>query len=233
MPIDVFSAVTISGAVMEYKRRWSRSPRSSSMLSHTHTNEACANSASTGCISPPLAVTESLNLDRRNLATNGGRQERSANAMEKIIRSRASVGWLVGLVAVSTLTLFPSVATAESSDDASGSSAVAGTGDHETSGLIDLATFEGPLTVEVDGQLVEINVKYGQAEQTVEALRSGEEPTALSARSGSEAAPMAICVEEWKNAVAGPGTWWTSANGCSIWGSPGFQKGYEFLIPRA
>lgn len=97
----------------------------------------------------------------------------------------------------------------------------------EVSGPIDLDTFEGPLTVELDGQLVEINVEYGQAEETVAALRAGEASAVQSARSGSVVAPLAVCVETWKNAVAGPGTYWTSANGCSIWGSVGFKKGYD------
>lgn len=97
----------------------------------------------------------------------------------------------------------------------------------EVSGPIDLDTFEGPLTIEVDGQLVEIDVEYGQAEETVAAIRAGDLPATQSARSGAVVAPMAICVDTWKNAVAGPGTYWTSANGCSIWGSNGFKKGYE------
>jgi hypothetical protein len=122
-------------------------------------------------------------------------------------RSRYGRVGIAALVSVGVLVSAASAAVAAPRVDG---------GDSEESHLLNPYVYGGELTVAVQNGFVDVFAEPGQARAVIEAVR--EQPVLDR--------PGASCVKQWRNAVAGPGTWYTSANGCAVAGYAGYQQRY-------
>jgi hypothetical protein len=98
--------------------------------------------------------------------------------------------------------------------------------DHPVSGPIDRATYAGALSIGLsEEEVVEVWVSSGGAPQAIDdavSLGDAADGTSIS----RDVAPLATVCGTWKNAVAGPGAYWTSLNGCALAGNRGYRAGY-------
>lgn len=95
--------------------------------------------------------------------------------------------------------------------------------DAPVSGALDPTTFEGEVFVLTPQGPVQTEVKAGELPTAAAAIR--EEVAA--GRMTTDAEALKSCLA-WRNAVAGPATWWTSGNGCAIIGYVGSTWGYQW-----
>ncbi|MGV3731817.1 MAG: hypothetical protein ACO1N6_00270 [Microcella sp.] len=99
--------------------------------------------------------------------------------------------------------------------------------------VLDPSTFSGEVIIATTAGEVVTYVEAGELEKVASAIRDEiaggasleEVSAAVSLERG--AVVQNSCLS-WKNAVAGPGVWWTSAPGCSVFGYPGYRRIYNY-----
>lgn len=98
--------------------------------------------------------------------------------------------------------------------------------DHPVSGVLDPATFEGPVLIATTAGEIPITVKKGEllgkAKNVRAAVARGD-----SVQNLSNATALASC-GSWHNAVALPTSYATSANGCAVAGYSGYTRPYSW-----
>lgn len=137
---------------------------------------------------------------------------------------RSALGSIFAMatLVLSSIASVPASASTVVSTDTS----AAALNDHPVTGALDPATFAGSVMITTDDGPVYAHVDAGElpgkAESVRDAVAKGKRASSMS-----DAAVAAGC-GSWHNAVAGPNVWWTSAQGCAIFGSKGYKHYYSW-----
>lgn len=92
---------------------------------------------------------------------------------------------------------------------------------------LDPSTFSGPLVIAVpSGHEVVVNVKAGDAPKVIADVQAADR-AGKTQTLGKVMASMSGCGET-VHSVAGPGTWWTSVQGCAVAGYNGYNRQYHW-----
>lgn len=138
-----------------------------------------------------------------------------------------------------------SIGVAPAAQATSPATTVADTSNQSTDGQPDPSTYEGNIIVATDKGDVVVSVKAGEAAlfldradgsldslpakaaQIVEQSGVSVEDARAGLLSDADVGILAAC-GIWMNSVAGPGTYWTSVDGCAVAGYPGYYRGYTW-----
>lgn len=133
---------------------------------------------------------------------------------------RIAIGFLVVILGATASTSAAMAADAYSVPNASVRA--------DADGLIDPATFEGPLVVATDTGDITVELTPGQASAFANRTDARIESLSSEAQGIIEHQRVPDACGVWINAVAGPNVWWDSVDGCAVVGYPGYVRPYEW-----
>lgn len=131
-----------------------------------------------------------------------------------------ALGVAVGTLALSAMLVPAANAETEQATDAPIT-------DSPVSGTLDPSTFEGPVLIATESGEYLTYVNSGELINTAQSVRNDVAKGVEPAGATTDAAARATC-GTWHNAVAGPSVWWTSVDGCAVFGYPGYVRYYSW-----